>query len=592
MKKLTTTGLIIVFILAFASFKSLTVKALSGTGASDDPYVISTPADLIAMHDDVAAYYVLANDIDMEAYMWVPIGDASDPFVGGLDGAGFSILNFSSETITVDYGFDELDTMAMFALVADSAEISNLGLEVKYVFDNEYNGNDINVGALVGYVESTDVLIEDIWVSGSITVDTVTSGSVYVGGIIAQAFNQYNLSGLSFTGVIGVAIDEYNSGYFGGLVGYGQDLSILYSKVYDTTFNLNTTYGSEYNGYVGGLIGDLYLIQTYEDDSTLRRNIVDNIDVNTNYRNTVGGLVGTIHNDSGDFLFTIDENLVVDSNLGDGNYMTGGLVGYLNSIKLRQNQVESVTMGSDNENDDMGGLVAYAGDSILEDNRIIDLSITSGEDSGAIGGVAGNIERSTIERTFVSGTLNSSSYDVGGIVGGAYELDLAYSAFEGTITGLYNVGGLVGNSSEFLLQIYSCWVKGSVTGTDNSVGGLVGSTALQDLLIQDSYALADVDGLSAVGGLVGTLYETNAVIQRSYFGGIVAGDSNVDALFGLIMGPNPDTEYLYYDEAGGTSAYGLGVPVADLKDAGSVVGLGLEASDQTIDYSRWQEWFV
>lgn len=74
-----------------------TASAFSGTGAgtAGDPYIITTPAQLDEIRNDLTAYYELGNSIDMAGYNgFEPIGDwFTAPFTGAFDGNNFTISN-------------------------------------------------------------------------------------------------------------------------------------------------------------------------------------------------------------------------------------------------------------------------------------------------------------------------------------------------------------------------------------------------------------------------------------------------------------------------------------------------------------------
>ena len=110
-------------VIALVSVKSSSVRAFSGvgTGSCDDPYVISTPEELFSMATDLSACYILNQDIDMSKEEWIPIGTYYDPFVGVLDGNGFSILNLSANTVWSPN--DKTYLMAMFGEISGSAQI-------------------------------------------------------------------------------------------------------------------------------------------------------------------------------------------------------------------------------------------------------------------------------------------------------------------------------------------------------------------------------------------------------------------------------------------------------------------------------------
>ena len=68
--------------------------ALSGSGTSEDPYLVSGISDLADMHRDLDGYYVLTADIDVLGGTATPLGNESEgAFTGTLDGQGHTISN-------------------------------------------------------------------------------------------------------------------------------------------------------------------------------------------------------------------------------------------------------------------------------------------------------------------------------------------------------------------------------------------------------------------------------------------------------------------------------------------------------------------
>ncbi len=73
----------------------------SGSGTQADPYIITTPAELQSMQDDLTAYYKLGNDIDLSSISsWTPIGLYDTPFTGSLNGDGYIISNLNIVSTT------------------------------------------------------------------------------------------------------------------------------------------------------------------------------------------------------------------------------------------------------------------------------------------------------------------------------------------------------------------------------------------------------------------------------------------------------------------------------------------------------------
>ena len=123
-----------------------------------------------------------------------------------------------------------------------------------------------------------------------------------------------------------------------------------------------------------------------------------------------------------------------------------------------------------------------------------------------------------------------------------------------TVAGSDRVGGLVGSASG---RVVGSYVTGTVSGTGESAGGLVGANWGRPIVA--SYAAADVTGgRSNTGGLVGL---NRAAVTASYATGRVAGEDGV----GGLAGSNGSTI---------TASYATG-PVFGEYDVGGLVGRDL-----------------
>jgi hypothetical protein len=117
--------------------------------------------------------------------------------------------------------------------------------------------------------------------------------------------------------------------------------------------------------------------------------------------------------------------------------------------------------------------------------------------------------------------------DVGGLVGvNGGALSRCYAT--GTVSGTYDVGGLVGSTEEG--TVTQCYTTGAVSGTQR-VGGLVGHTGeyyLRPSTVTRCYSTSEVSGDSYVGGLVG--WNENGTVTQCYSTGTVSGGSYVGGL--------------------------------------------------------------
>ena len=173
-------------------------------------------------------------------------------------------------------------------------------------------------------------------------------------------------------------------------------------------------------------------------------------------------------------------------------------------------------------NDSNVGLFSVSGlTAQIQNIRLSDVSVSGEEEIGSLAGTNQGI----IINSNVTGTVNSRSSWVGGLVGHHYG------------------------------QIISSFANVTVTQQiGNLAGGLVGFSRGS---IKNSGASGHVEGHMQVGGLVG---RNNSVITTSYATGMVAGNSNTGGLvgsngsFGMVTASYWDTQTsMQATSAGGTS---------------------------------------
>jgi len=263
---------------------------LEGNGTAEDPYVITTIDELQLMENDLAAHYVLGDDVDASTTSdwnggagFDPVGNTSTGFAGTFDGNGHVI-----ENLTIDRG--STDQVGLFGVVESGGTVTSVSVENAAVTGNK------RTGPLAGRVRGT---VTDSSASGTVT------GYNNVGGLVGAnrggTINRTNAS----TSVDGTGGDV------GGLVGYGD--SGLISNSYAT----GTVTGEKWN--VGGLVGRF-------DGTTEHSYATGNVIGETNDVSYVGGLLGRI--DDG----TIEGSYATGSVSGTGTH--GGLVGVTNNADV------------------------------------------------------------------------------------------------------------------------------------------------------------------------------------------------------------------------------------------------------------------
>lgn len=170
-----------------------------GDGSETNPYKVSTPEQLNAVRNDLAAHYIQTNDIDMSEYgNFTPIGIGMPsysttllnpvefdprPFTGTYDGGGYKIIGLTINENTLDCvglfsGCDENSIVKNVNLVNASLSINKIGTDYTEQWET---GNifSISAGLISGYSSGS---IINCHVSGSINV--INCNDAAVGGIV------------------------------------------------------------------------------------------------------------------------------------------------------------------------------------------------------------------------------------------------------------------------------------------------------------------------------------------------------------------------------------------------------------------------
>ncbi|TDF95444.1 InlB B-repeat-containing protein [Paenibacillus piri] len=391
-----------------------------GDGSADSPFEIRTADQLNRVRNALSASFKLAANIDLSGYLasggagyndgagWVPIGTASVPFTGTLDGNGKEITGLLINR-------PGANNQGLFGYTAASADLQNVGLTGANVSGN--NG----VGALVG---SNNGSITSSRVSGTV------SGSYSVGGLagynygsISKAYSTNELTG--------------NGQNVGGLVGEN------FSVIADSYSERAVTGSND----VGGLVG--------KNNGNIQHSHATGAVTSKQYG--AGGLIG--YNNGGSIADSYATGAVKSLGIGDN---VGGLIGandYNGSIS------RSFATGMVEGNNHAGGLVGSHYGSILESYALGEVHALD-----EVGGLAGRSNKtSSIELSFSTGAVTGRYY-VGGLVGGneGYVGD-AYAT--GSVKGDQVVGGLVGvHKSERIVNTYATGSVVANVGVGGLVG--------------------------------------------------------------------------------------------------------------------------
>ena len=208
-----------------------------GDGSADDPIIIRTPEDLNDVRNNLSAYYILANNIDLTSWLsanggykgWEPIGNGSTSFNGTFDGDGNTISG-----LWINRPDDE--RVGLFGLVGDVGMIEDLGVEIaaKGILGGDY------VGGLAG--QNVGKIVTS-YTTGGITTATYTAA--IVGGLVG-----FNNGGIYNCYAEGAVAYSSMGAEIGGLVGLNGGGTVMSCYAAGEI----KEYGEHYR--IGGLVGD------------------------------------------------------------------------------------------------------------------------------------------------------------------------------------------------------------------------------------------------------------------------------------------------------------------------------------------------
>ena len=374
-------------------------------------------------------------------------------------------------------------------------------------------------------------------ISGSTASGVVTGTSEFVGGLVG--WNNGPISSSRATG------DVYGMQRVGGLVGSNTGVQGVNRISGSTAGGAVTGTGN----FVGGLAGrnDGPISDSHATGD------VDGV-------HSVGGLVGTNFDDGGYYGDVVGLNAIRGSTasgvvIGTG-VQVGGLVGYnegpISDSDARGSLVrgyssvgglvgkndgpgpisDSHARGSVQSLNLSGGLVGWNRGSITDSSAsgdVVEPPFSTGLTFGGLVGLNDGVtSEGAVIRSSATGDVTSSGNTVGGLVGRNVEGTITESVASGAVTGPSQVGGLVGHDRGVSSgdSIVASRASGNVTGSGESVGGLVGWA---EGTIRTSYATGAVSGAESVGGLAGLL---QGAVITSYASGDVSGSGN--AVGGLV----------------------------------------------------------
>ena len=484
---------------------------------------------------------------------WTPIGNEAHRYTGTFDGNGHPISGLYIDSRADDQG--------LFGYVSSSGTVQNLSVS------GSVSGNNY-VGGVVGYNDGT---VKNCYNTGSVNGSIEAGGVVgHNGGNVENCYNIGEVSGNYVGGVVGYnhgpVENCYNTGkvtgssdynYIGGVVGYdiiGNVTGCYFLQTTGVNENLsgigggsaegaksltadrfkkqenftNWDFGSADTWTIHPVLGRPVLNENKEGgdgspDSPYEISTADELE---NFRDIVNGA----NNQTAD----TDAHAKLMNNIDLNPGITFSADGTYSSPTGVKPQ-EWTPIGNSEEN-------AYTGTFNGQNFKISGLYIDSSDTDyqGLFGylGTSGD-NKGTVQNLTVSGNV-SGGWHVGGVVGYNNGGTVTGCIFSGSgsvsVTGSYYVGGVVGDNRG---TVENCYNTGTVTGTDDYVGGVVGYSSgdiSASASVTNCYNTGAVSGGEDVGGVVGhnssDVGDNSSNVENCYNTGKVTGSSSVGGVVG------------------------------------------------------------
>jgi len=531
-----------------ASCPALAYDFAGGTGESNDPYQVSTAAQLRSINKNLnllSKHFVLINDIDLNSRVFSEsvIGRSIYhwSFTGSFDGRGHVIRNLAIGTSSYR------DNVGFFSAIADTATVKNLGLEdVNVIAKAAYS-----VGALAGFNSGA--------VSQCYSTGLVEGGS-RVGGLIGSCEEHYGTSRRLWQCFSTVSVT--GSGRVGGLVGWSSmDVISCYAAGEVTgaggtlagyAKNVSMCYAVGSRPMVrdsGGIILLSYCIgggalAQYPYDIFL--SYYESEDANDRYARTKRQMSDVATYSGWDYgsqwIMDVGQDyprLIWEDTPGvlitaDPNRFGGGKGTFGDPFQIWTTEHMLAVARSPADYDKHFVLMADIDYAPVSEAEIMPIGVKGLEFKGSFDG------RQHAIRNFKYHTEQGNA----GFFGRVFGSDGDSEAPSGTVRNLHLInvdvrgargkscGGLVGNNTGV---IESCSVTGCVTGAGwsffDAVGGLVGFNS--GLVSQCAAIITEVRGNLHVGGLIG---DNRGDVRQCKAAGAVLGDKAVGGLIGRCDG--------------------------------------------------------
>lgn len=369
------------------------------------------------------------------------------------------------------------------------------------------NGTNLNFSALTSAITSSTINGNRGGHTSSITLNSATYTGAFIGGIVG--FNNGNITGPSNGTSLrnGGALFAVSKGnYLGGIVGFNYAGEIKDCKA-------SASFSSSFAGdYVGGVVGYVYG-GTISGSTSFSGSIYG-----VNY---VGGLVGRYDSTSALTLSNITNASTITST---GNYV-GGFFGWINT-SAAVNLTNLTNTASITGVDHVGGIAGQTTGSgtmsgLVNGATSTTSTINGGQYVGGLFGELGSGFTGTLTASTNYMSVTGTGNYVGGIVGIQHRGILQNSVNHGAVTGVSNVGGIVGraatNISSAAVTVRYCYNDGAVSATNGNAGGIIGyyNAGNASLSATYLYNFGTVGG-SSFGGLIGNIASSYITLNNAW----------------------------------------------------------------------------
>lgn len=554
-----------------------------GTGTENDPYQISTAAQLAYFAKNVNAgnwydgeYIILKNNINLNDKEWTPIGTDSHPFRGNFDGGNHTVTRMLISNSSADY-------VGLFG----ECTRHNINSAIKNITvkDSDIHGKR-HVGAIVGYAK-------EINIENCRSIGNTINGKTNVGGIcgyfggspggkVSQCYNSSKVTGNDSAGGIAGMGDRctaencLNIGEIkvttrqdkstsGGIFGSFSD--IIASATITACVNLGKVSGGE---SFGGIVGSIESKSTghisncyYNMDA-----ITGGFDAGTAL--TAGQLCGALPSGLDSKIWEVGsvDSSTAKATQGRFGTATGTYINLQSVAEIKNMTTDSAevynfaTTGSDadwatytlittadefatigqNKNEAKWSANYVLGNDI--DVNGVNLSSIGDPEISYTGKFSGDGHTiSHVDMTKEEGVDSSGLFAQIGNSSGKSGKVMLLAANGDIVTSYFATGGICGDLSAG--EIYGCSFTGTVKGS--MVGGISG-VAGQHTMISQCFFEGDVQGSHAAAGICGMSGAVVGIINHCISIATIDTAGNDAYLAGITNSGDSDATNCYFNK--------------------------------------------